>query len=620
MTGFLDAINLVAPTIQDTRQLAKDTINQGILAVEDLRDFIGTLNSDPITVSLPAPLPVSSAYNIPPVPVPPNISLTVPNIPIAPASGVVRGIDLSNIPFPVFTAIEPTTIDPARPTLRDIQFTAIEPAIDTSFTLPQTPDTTLPSRPVFRPINIPIAPVISIPAFNQPLPNAAGIFPPNLTFNWSEIAYSSQLFTALKNELLNRIQNGGTGLNPVVEQAIFDRGKDRERKELISVQEEILKSQTARGWNRPSGSTFAALETALQQSQDKIADLSREIMIKQADLEQRNIEFALQTTLTLEQSLIQENNGIMERAFRARQLIQQFAIDIFNAQIAKLNIELEVYKAFAASYQLQLQGEQTKIEIFKTQIEAQGLISQINKDDLQLYLGQVEALKASAEIFNTIVDSINVRLNAEGQKVSLFRAKVDAYSAQNQAEQTKLGIYTQDIQAEALRYSLFDAKVKAFVSRVEAYAKQVDAKSAVTTADIAVEDQRLRQYLGILEAIIKELQARTEAFKANVDVYTGQSRIFESQVGAETARLGVEQKQLENNIRHSEVVGNIAVQNAQLAIQALNQTAALISSSMEKTAELFIQIGASALSAINVGTSLSGQAQDSFVQEFVTQL
>lgn len=620
MTAFLDAINQVGPTIQDIKQLADDTINKGILAIDELVDFIGTLNSDPITVSLPVPPPISGTYNIPPVPLPPNINLLVPNIPTAQASGTIRDIDLSNIPFPVFTAVEPTTIDPGRPTLRNVQFTAVEPVIDTSFTFPAQPDTTLPDAPVFRPINIPLSPIVTIPAFDQPLPNASGIFPPNLTFNWSESPYSSQLLTALKNELLNRITNGGTGLNPVVEQAIFDRGKDRERKELVSVQEEILKAQTARGWSRPTGSTFAALETALQQSQDKIADLSREIMIKQADLEQRNIEFALQTTLALEQSLIQENNAIMERAFRARQLIQQFTIDIFNAQIAKLNIELETYRAFSTGYELQLRGELAKIEIFKTQIEAQGLISQINQDDLQLYLGRIQALRVEADIFNTIVSSINARLNAEGQKVALFREQVNSYTAQNQAEQIKLNLYAQDIQSETLRYGLFQAKVQAFASRVEAYAKQVDAKSAVTTADIAVEDQKLRRYLGILDAIIKEVQARSEAFRANVDVYTGQTRIFESQVNAETARLGVEQKQLENNIRHSEVVGNIAVENARLAITSLVQTATLMKDSLEKAAELYIQIGASALSAINVGTSLSGQAQDSFVQEFITQL
>lgn len=621
MTGFLDAINLVAPTIEETQQIANDALLAGNLALDDLQQFVQTLDTDPITVSIPTNPNIVSAFNLPPTPIPPNINLVFSDLPAEPNPGLIRTIDLSSIPVPVFTATEPTANAIGRPTIDTIPFTAVEPTINTAYTLPAQPSTTLPNVPAFRPINIPIEPTITIPSFTAILPDVSSISPPNLTFTWAaESPYSDTLLTALKTELLSRIQNGGTGLNPVVEQAIYDRARDRDRRDSLTAEDEVLRAQTARGWSRPSGSAFAALEEVVQKSQDKISELNREIMIKQADLEQKNIEFAIQTTLALEQSLIQENNNIMERAFKARQFVQQVAVDIYNAQVAQLNLELEAYKAFAVAYELQLRAELSKVEIFKAEIEAQGLISQINQDDLKLYLGQVDGIKASAEIYNIIVSSINTQINAENLKLELFKSQIQSYTARNEAERVKLEVYSEDIKAEALRYGLYESQVKAFVSRIEGYGKQVDAQNVVTQSDISVEEQRLKRYLAQLEAVLKEVQTRSEYYKAASDIYTGQTRIFESQVNAESSRLNVELKRIENDIQNASVIGQVAIENARLAITGANNEASLIASSLEKIAELNIQIGASAMSSLNIGSQISGQAQDTFNQNFNTDL
>lgn len=432
-------------------------------------------------------------------------SQAVTPIPTEPNPSDIRSIQ--NIgTAPVFNETAPDFSEIGRPTITFHEFNAAVPEIETDFPLPDQPEQVDLNAPVLRPITLPTLQQVTIPAFTQALPNPQALQPPNLTFSWQDAAYNDDLLAALKNALLNRIVNGGTGLNPIVEAAIWARGRDREVKNGDAAQMELLNGHAARGWSLPSAVLSAQLQKAKQDYQDKIADLSREVMIQQATLEQRNIEFALQTALGLEQALIQEHSTMRERALRAAQYMQQAAIDVYNAQAAKLNLEIETFKAYALAYETRLRGELSKLELFKGELEAQGLISQLNKDDIQIYQTKAEVLKINADIYNTIVNAINTRLNAEGQKINLFRAQVEAVTAQNQNERVKVELYSAEQNAEELKVKFFNTRVQGALSRLEFYSKQAEIKDLIAKSDIQISDLNLRRYLGRADALLRQEQ------------------------------------------------------------------------------------------------------------------
>lgn len=606
---------IVGPEIDKTRVVANDALADANVFLDQILNFaINNAKVDQISVNLPESLQVASQFRTPNAPTPPTLNITVPDLPSTFTPGDVRKINIDQITPPgALTATEPTLNFPTKPNPLDVQAPTDAPTIKTDFEFPNAPDTALPSAPTFRELEIPTVQAVNIPTFDQLLPNADGIHPPNVTFNWGpEDPYSSALLSAISSELLDRISNGGTGLNPDVEKAIFDRGRDRERVESISTQENILAEQAARGLTRPAGSTLAALDQTAQDTQNKIADLSREIMIEQARLEQRNLETSIQSTIALEQTLISHHNDIQNRAFQAQQLTQQFAIDIFNVQVAKLNVELDVYRAFSAAFEAQVRAELAKIEIFKSEIEAQRLISEINKDDLQLYLGQIEAVKVDTEIFSILINAINSQIQAEGLKLENFRTQVDTFRAQVDAKRSEFAIFKDEIDGERLKNELYREQINAFVSRVQAYSAQVDAEATVATSDIQNEEIRLRQYLAQLDTILKQTQASTEAHRAAVDIFRGESDLFSAQVGAESQRLNVELKQLENNILNSRAVADLALKNAEITLRNAESTDRLLLDALRAGADVSASIGGSALAALNVGAQLSGSGSSNY--------
>jgi hypothetical protein len=205
------------------------------------------------------------------------------------------------------------------------------PVIRTDFDYPEDlGEIVLPDVPPFHELDIPPPFEYNFPDFAEIPPEYLGPPPPSLTFNWDEDPYDSELIRAVTAELLDRVVNGGTGLHPLVEQAIWERARNREDVLSMKARMEVLTASATRGFFRPSGSTVAALDMLAQANQSKQADLSREIAIKQAELEQENLKFSIQQSIALEQMMINQYNSALTRAFEAQKFIQQAAVEIFN--------------------------------------------------------------------------------------------------------------------------------------------------------------------------------------------------------------------------------------------------------------------------------------------------
>jgi hypothetical protein len=220
-------------------------------------------------------------------PVAPSINTTT-HTPPSPPLITLPVIEDIGVP-PTFTEPDPSLNIPTVPSPLDASIPVKDFTINTSFDYPIAPSDPLPDVPTLLSLNIPTASALDIPLFDLDFPTSNSLVVPGVTFSFNEDLYSSPLLTGIKDELLSRLA-GGTGLSPEVEEALWSRARDRESRASLLAERTLLIDRASTGFSRPTGATQAALDQIVQETQAKIIDLSREIMIKQAELEQENIK------------------------------------------------------------------------------------------------------------------------------------------------------------------------------------------------------------------------------------------------------------------------------------------------------------------------------------------
>lgn len=599
--------NIVKPEIASATAHADYAYGRAMGFLDALLNYIADNQVSNVNVDLgEVDLDVPN-FVLPSTPQSPNISINLPNLPAEFVPGDIADIDLDAIGnLPTFNVSAPTISLPTTPSALNKTFDEDEPSITTTFNFPDAPTYTLPSVPTFEELDIPSAPTLSIPDFDQLLPVTSDVNVPSISFYWGdEDPYSDDLLVAVKASLLDWVQNGGTGLPVDVEQAIFDRGRNREDINSIRSENQVLKEQASRGFSRPSGSTVAALDYLAQETQNKTADLSREIMIKQAELEQANMQFAIQQAIALEQLLINENQQIQQRSFEAAKYVQDVAINIFNAELAKVNIALEGYKAYAAAYEAQVRAALSRVEIFKAEIEAQGLISQINRDSVLLYNAQLDAIKTSVEVYKTEVDAIASQIQSEGLKIENYKSLIQAFAAEVEAKKVEYQGYAEAIKGELAKVDIYDSQVKAFVGRIDAYGKAIDAQSKISDIDIETEKLRLQTYLGQLDAVIKQVQAETAIYSTQVDVYRGQAAMYQAEVGALTSANELAIKEADTKVRFAVAEADVAIKNAEVNLQNVRSVDQFRLQALISGADVAKGLSQASLAALHIGASVS---------------
>ena len=99
--------------------------------------------------------------------------------------------------------------------------------------------------------------------------------------------------------IVNALQNGGTGIDPHIEAQIWDRDRSRLLKEADRLEDELLAGWAARRYPLPPGAAAHQVLQVRKDAADKIAQASRDIAIKQAEIEIENIKFAVKTALEM---------------------------------------------------------------------------------------------------------------------------------------------------------------------------------------------------------------------------------------------------------------------------------------------------------------------------------
>jgi len=473
---------------------------------------------------------------------------------------------------------------PCPPTLEDLDF-------------PAAPDITLPTSPDF------VSPTLSAPL-------------PNDVLEFFYTPYSSDLQTAVSGELLDRIQNGGTGLNNSVEQAIWDRARNREDINANRSELEVINAQEARGFERPTGSHLAALDFLAQETQSKIADLSREVAIKQAELEQRNLEYSIQAAISLEGQLLQAHLQQQDLAFRAAEAKVRLAYELYGLQINQLQAELDIYKTNFQVFTAQVQAELAEIEIYKTQIEAQAQISQVNNQLVDIYRARIGAVSEAVNVFRAETDAVNSQVEAEKLKLDLYGSELDAYTKEIEAFRSEYDGYVAQLNAEKTKADIYKTEADVYATRVQAYATQVDVRAK--EADVAIEGEKLeldayRSRLALQDSKFSAAKAKAQAISDYVRS-EGTRFASETQLGIATTTASIKASEANASIARNK--SDVALSNAQVYSSNINAYRDALLRGAISLAELTSATQQSAMGALDVGAKISSNASDSLSQSY----
>jgi hypothetical protein len=175
--------------------------------------------------------------------------------------------------------------------------------------------------------------------------------------------------------ILGALTIGGTGMAPAAEDQIYQRDRARILQEGERVEKEIIATWAAKGFPLPPGPALYAMYQAKKASQDLVGKSSRDVAIKQAEIEVENVRLAVKMALDYRIGAVQAAAEYIKTLALAPQIASSISIAAVNAQSNLINaasnyfrarLEVEALKLDArkTSANLQLQGQGIDVQAF----------------------------------------------------------------------------------------------------------------------------------------------------------------------------------------------------------------------------------------------------------------
>jgi len=341
---------------------------------------------------------------------------------------------------------------------------------------------------------IPSVPIMSgsldltFPSFTTPAPtlitiptiDLSDLEPSNLPteitdiLSWANSNYDETLFTALLTRLITDLTSGATGLDPTVEQEIFDRALSRQTIEFDKTQQEIEQYFATRGFDLPTGAMAGRLQEQASEQARNVLDLNGKIMIEQAELAQKNSQFALGLAKDLEAVLRDWHNKTNDRSLDYAKALAANAIAIYAE-----NIKGYIAKAEADKMYVDVQIENLKATV------------EYNKGLLLSYTGEIEA-------YNALISGKATKNKAI---TDVFSAEISGYESESRAitDQQKGLVAEWELRVKNAEADM-QAQLGEIDVMVKAYAAEYGLREKVAESLTNVSSQTLASMYGAVNA------------------------------------------------------------------------------------------------------------------------
>ena len=534
----------------------------------------------------------------------PTLTPTVWNIPAAP-SAFTDVLDVDDLLPEPFDDLAPVLVYPSAPP-RDIDAAPEAPTVTLDYEEPEL-EVNLPAAPDLLELNVRPFDGLNIPTFSEEAPVLTAVAPTVREYEPGD-GYASSLLTALKASLEDRIVNGGTGLEPTIENAIWDRSRERE---AIAKQDAIdqLERMERLGFSLPTGAYMGARLRIQREHDQNVVGLSREIAIAQAELEQKNVLAALETSTALEGKLMDYNNAVEQRLFDSARYVTEAGIAIYNAKVQAYTAYIDAYRAKVSVFEAQVRAEVSRVDAYRAEVAAEEAKASINRTLVDQYQAQIAAALSSIDIFKAKIEGIKIKAEIEQIKTAIFGEQVRAYSAQISAYTADIEAYRAQLQAEATKQDVFSSQVEAYKAEVQAGAAAIGARVDAYRGRLDAKTLELEVYktaADVAEAEAKAIEARNQSVSA---LYQSEAQSVssynDSLVKRWQAAIELARRDAEIGVAAAQVSSNQAIAARQISVDAAKAAAQINS-----------QIGAAALSAVSISQSTSISTSASNVRSY----
>jgi hypothetical protein len=544
--------------------------------------------------------------------------------------------DLGEIP--TFDASVPTLSFPTAPTVASA-FILSAPDVDLNIDFPDAPDllsTTIdPPNIVER--AIPEAPDVQIPSFSEVAPSDAlpSVGDMKSVFLTTRSQFSTEMVTACErriddmlakvnpryHEQMSRIEQqlekylaGGTGLNPAVENAIYERSKDKVNAEYQRERDVVFGDMAKRGFTMPTGAGFSAAMQARQKGADNNARASTEIAIKAAEIEQQNLQFAVTTSSTLRTTILQAMMSYHQnlisvdaQALDGAKGVLQAMIETADTAIKIYSARLDAYKTQANVFVSRIQASAAIIDVYKAKISAFESLANVDMAKVNVYRARIEAMSSVAQIYRTQVQAIVDKAQLERLKVDVFGAQVQAYSAQLQGKNAEIQGYSAAIAGEEAKVRAYTAQAQAFSARVSGFSAQVQAKSVQVQATATRNRGVLDSYVAMNQAYSARMQAEAAKVGAESDVQRNLITEYAQANSAVIAKASADAERFR-------MVSQVALEEGRMNISKVQETARIklataqgIAQTAVSAAGIYSGLSSAAMAGMNTLVTQTGE-------------
>jgi len=592
--------NIPIPTLTTPGFLGSPDSIEGVIASQlslantasgNLVAMTGTLQAPVITPQFPTVGP-APAISVPATPAYQQVVWTLPGLP----APLTASLNVSDLVTPPLAAVPPTLNLPTAPSAFALPAPS-QPAVDLNFTLP-TLAVSLPVAPNLLSISVAPFAGVTIPTFTEAAPSAVDLVAPTVREYQPGALYTSALLQATQASLQDRIVNQGTGLTPAVEQALWDRGREREYRAQADALLDLEKQSEQLGFMFPPGIYLDARLRIITETQANLAGHSREVMIKAAELELDNVKHALTTAEALESHLMDYTNAVEQRLFEATKYATEAYISIYNAKVQAYDVSVRAYGVKVQAYQALIQGLQLQVEVYKTEVEAERVKAEINHELVASYQIQAQVALSAIDIYKAEIAAIQAQADIQKIKVEIYGEEVRAFAAQINAYTANVEAYRAGIQGETAKQQIYNAQVEGFSALVTATVKQIEARIEAYKGQIAGKEL---EYDGYRAAIAGET--------AYVQSVIGENNVlaetFRSQVAAISTYNELLTKEWQVALEQSQRVAEIGVSAAKANAEMYVSTRSLATDAAKVSAQVNAQLGAAALNAVHWSNSIS---------------
>jgi hypothetical protein len=370
---------------------------------------------------------------------------------------------------------------------------------------------------------------------------------------------------------LNTYLDGGSALSPAIENAIYSRTLDKTDREGRRASDAAWKDAAKAGYTMPTAYLLAKKQDIDQMRRDNNARAATEIAIKQAELEQQNLQFAVTQSSNLRKMAIDSALGYYTGLIQINGQALDYARSVIDAIVKSFDIaaryaevQVRIYEADGRIYETKLRGALAAIEVYTAQIR--GLEAQVNVNVAQVnaYKARVEAVQAEADVYVASISAVRARVDVEKAKVDLYGARVQAYVAQVNGYSAQWQGYSAAVNGEAAKVQASAEQVRAFSAQVQAYETIVRARGAAIEARAKTNEQQIRSYAAEVDAYSAVTNAKAVAQKAEIDTYNSTLEAFK-------AKANVIAERSRSEIHAYEVALRGLIDEAQMQFQYLHE-------------------------------------------------